>query len=88
MRLMAHNSYTAQIGARGRVVLPAELRERHGWKEGQELRFIEEDDGSVTVLTQDEALDRLMGIYAHLVPPGVSIIDEFIAERHAEAERE
>jgi AbrB family looped-hinge helix DNA binding protein len=78
----------ARIGARGRVVLPAELRERHGWCEGEELRFIEEDDGTVTVLTQREALDRIRGIYAHLVPPGVSIVDQFIADRHAEAERE
>jgi AbrB family looped-hinge helix DNA binding protein len=84
---MAHN-YTAQIGARGRIVLPAELRARHQWQEGQELRFLEEDDGTVTILTKEEALERLHGLYAHLVPPGVSIVDQFIADRHAEAARE
>jgi AbrB family looped-hinge helix DNA binding protein len=84
---MARGS-TARIGPRGRIVLPAELRKRRGWREGEELRFVEEDDGTVSVFSKEEALDRLMGIYAHLVPPGVSIVDQFIADRHAEAARE
>lgn len=81
-------SHEVQIGARGRVVLPAELRARHHWREGERLRLVEEEDGSVRLLSVDDALRRAMGMYAHLVPTGVSVVDDLIAERRAEANRE
>jgi AbrB family looped-hinge helix DNA binding protein len=82
------HSYETQLGARGRIVLPADLRSRHGWQEGERLRLVEEEDGTVRLLSAEEALDRVMGMYAHLVPPGVSVVDELIAERRAEAAAE
>jgi AbrB family looped-hinge helix DNA binding protein len=90
---MAHNprpvrSYTVSLGARGRIVLPADLRAERKWKEGERLRLVEEDDGTLRLMTVDEALGRLRGMHAHLATPGVSVVDELIAERRAEAARE
>lgn len=82
------HSYTITLGARGRIVLPAELRARKQWREGERLRMFEEEDGTLRLMTVDEALDRMTGMHAHLVPPGISIVDEFLAERRAEAARE
>ncbi|HZR00007.1 MAG TPA: AbrB/MazE/SpoVT family DNA-binding domain-containing protein [Chloroflexota bacterium] len=84
---MAH-TFEAQIGARGRIVLPAELRARHRWRQGERLRLIEDEDGTVHVMSVEEALERAKGLYAHLKPPGVSVVDEFLAERRAEATAE
>jgi len=82
------HGYQAQLGARGRLVLPAELRARHGWREGEQLRLIEDEDGTVRLLSAREAVRQIRGMYAHLVPPGVSIVDQFIADRHVEAASE
>lgn len=80
--------YQAQLGARGRLVLPAELRARHGWREGDQLRLIEDEDGTIRLLSAQEAVRQIRGMYAHLAPPGVSVVDQLIADRRAEAARE
>lgn len=87
---MAHTelrvrTYEVQLGDRGRLVLPAELRGRHRWRQGDRLRLIEEPDGTIRVISVDEALRQAQGMYAHLTPPGASVVDDLIADRRAEA---
>ena len=45
-------------------------------------------DGELRVLTPDAALARLQEMVCDAVPEGVSLADELIAERRAEARRE
>lgn len=89
---MAHketkeNHYSATLGARGRVVLPAGLRERLGVEEGDRLVFTVQEDGGVRLISLREAARGLEGAYAHLATGG-SVVDELIAERREEARRE
>jgi hypothetical protein len=46
------------------------------------------EDGVLLLETQQAILDRIHAIMRRHVPPGVSLVDELIAERHAAAERE
>lgn len=75
-----------QIGAQGRLVIPAALRKALNLKPGDRLVVRQELDR--LVLERPEAvIRRLQGLFAH-VPEEVSLADELIAERRAEAARE
>ncbi|MBA2442299.1 MAG: AbrB/MazE/SpoVT family DNA-binding domain-containing protein [Rubrobacter sp.] len=80
-------SYSATVGARGRVVLPSALRERLGLRDGDRLVMTVQPDGSVRMTSLREAVRSLRGMYAHLAP-GRSLVDELIEERREEARRE
>jgi AbrB family looped-hinge helix DNA binding protein len=47
-----------RVGDRGRVVLPAELRQRRNWSEGTILVAVETERG--VVLTSRDELERLV----------------------------
>jgi AbrB family looped-hinge helix DNA binding protein len=76
-----------QVGAKGRIVIPAEIREAMGIKAGDslELRF---DDDELRVATRRARLKRAQERIRKLIPPGVSLADELLAERREEARRE
>jgi AbrB family looped-hinge helix DNA binding protein len=86
---MSHKqSYGAHLGARGRLVIPAELRARFGWREGDRMMLIVGPDGIVRLESRDDVVERGLGLFAHLGRPGQSVVDELIAERRAEAAAE
>jgi AbrB family looped-hinge helix DNA binding protein len=70
------DTYSLQVGNKGRVVIPAALRERHGWSEGTILIAFETVEG-VVVSSRDEleryVRDKLKG--------GPDVVAELIAER-------
>ncbi|WP_374336287.1 AbrB/MazE/SpoVT family DNA-binding domain-containing protein [Methyloversatilis sp.] len=71
----------------GRVVIPAEIRQSLGLKEGDAVLF-ELRDGEVIITTRAARLKRAQALFQQFVPPGSpSIADELIAERRAAAER-
>ena len=72
------------VGNKGRVVLPAAIRQSRNWTEGTVLIAVDTDDG-VLLLTRDE-LERK--VLAEFAGKGNGIVDELIDERHAEAARE
>jgi AbrB family looped-hinge helix DNA binding protein len=80
--------YSIQIGARGRLVLPARLRRRMKLRDGERMILTLEPDGSVRLRTVAQVVDSCAGMHKHLVPPGISIVDEFIREKRREARRE
>lgn len=82
--------YSLKVGDRGRIVLPAELRERLGVKENDRLLARVEEDGSLRVITARAAWDSIRGILKERLPHlgDRSLADELIAERRAEAARE
>jgi AbrB family looped-hinge helix DNA binding protein len=76
-----------RMGPDGRVLIPAALRAAAGMKAGDRLT-IKVVDGRVVIETQVSAIARVAGMFAHLKKPGESVVDEFIAEKRAEAGRE
>ncbi len=77
----------ATLGPDGRVLIPAALREAAGIARGEEVT-IRVEDGRIVIETFAAQIRRLRGMFAHLKKPGESVVDEFIAERRAEAARE
>jgi AbrB family looped-hinge helix DNA binding protein len=77
----------ARVDSHGRVVIPAEFRRRLGIHEGDTVTLSVED-GELRLITLDEAIRRAQALVAELVPPGVSLVDELLADRRAEVEAE
>ncbi|HEV8633348.1 MAG TPA: AbrB/MazE/SpoVT family DNA-binding domain-containing protein [Chloroflexota bacterium] len=87
---MAHEArerYAVNVGARGRVVLPAPVRARLGLREGDRLVLTVEEDGTLHAVSLRDQVEAAKGLYGHLAG-GASLVDELIAERRREAERE
>ena len=89
--LVAHirptERHDLQLGARGRLVLPARVRRRLGFREGDRMILMVEPDGSLRLVSLRDQVRKLKGAYKHLAP-GVSLAKELIRERRQEARRE
>jgi AbrB family looped-hinge helix DNA binding protein len=77
----------SRMGSGGRLVIPAEIREELGLKEGEPV-VMRVKNGELRIWTAREGIRRAQEIVRRYVPPGVSLVDELIAERRAEAARE
>lgn len=67
------------VGDRGRLVLPAEVRERSGITAGTELVLLETTDG-LALLTREQLKRR---VRAELRGP--SLVDDLLADRRGDA---
>jgi len=76
-----------KVGEGGRVVIPAEIRRLIGVKEGDRVLLLVED-GELHVITVSQGIKRAQELASPYIRPGVSIVDELIAERRAEVTRE
>lgn len=74
------------VGPQGRLVIPADIRRKLGISPGDVLIAMVED-GRLVLEKRETVLQRLRQRFAH-IPPGVSLADELISERRAEAGRE
>lgn len=80
------SSNEIQVGAQGRLVIPAALRKALNLRPGD--RLVARKVGDSLVLERRETIEkRLWEMYAQ-IPKEVSLVDELIAERRAEALRE
>lgn len=70
------------MGDRGRLVVPAELRERAGLVPGTPLVLVE-GDGGLALLTRAQAKDRVRAELA-----GRDLIGDLLAERRRAADLE
>jgi len=75
------------MGDRGRLVLPAEVREQLNINEGDRLTLRVDPDGTIRLQTGAAFARSLRGMFKHLAP-GRSLADELIAERRLEAKQE
>lgn len=71
----------------GRIVIPAEMRRRLGIEIGDQVNLEHRGD-SLTVTSSQAALRRIQKRLQKAIPPGVSLVDELIAERREEAKNE
>jgi AbrB family looped-hinge helix DNA binding protein len=79
--------FATKMSEGGRVVVPAEIRKALGLEEGDVVLW-ELKGGEARLTTRRERLRRAQALVREYVPAGVSLSDELIAERRAEAERE
>ncbi len=77
----------ARVDSAGRVVIPAELRQRYGIETGQEV-ILSGDERGIHLLTFAQAVRAAQEALAPYRKPGVSVVDELIADRRKEAKRE
>ncbi|MBS0544695.1 MAG: AbrB/MazE/SpoVT family DNA-binding domain-containing protein [Proteobacteria bacterium] len=75
---------TMKMSEGGRVVIPAEIRQALGIKEG-DLVYWDLVDGEARLSTRAARLRRAQALVRRHVPEGVSLADELIAERRTEA---
>jgi AbrB family looped-hinge helix DNA binding protein len=76
-----------ELGAGGRLVIPAPMRAALGMKEGDKV-LVRLEGNELRLYTYQEAMRRAQELVRSFVPPGVSLVDELIADRRAEAARE
>jgi AbrB family looped-hinge helix DNA binding protein len=76
-----------RTGEKGRIVIPAAMREALGIVDGDilDLRVV---DGELRVATMRERIRRAQERVRHLVPPGTLVSDELSAERREAAKHE
>lgn len=75
------------VGQKGRIVIPAEIREAMGIRAGDslEMRF---ENYELRVSTRRARIHRVQEWARKVIPPGVSLADELSAERREAAKHE
>jgi AbrB family looped-hinge helix DNA binding protein len=68
----------------GRVVMPAEIRQALGLKEGDAVLW-SLVDGEARVTSRAQRIRQAQALVRQHVPAGLSLVDELIAERRQEA---
>lgn len=76
-----------RIDEAGRVVVPAPIRKALGIK-GKQMLHISLDDGFIRLQTVEAGLERIWAIARSKGKSSKSVVDDFIAERRAEAAKE
>ena len=75
-------TYTIVVGNKGRVVVPAQIRERAGLVEGTPLIVLDTPAG-IVLLTREQLRARVRSELA-----GTDLVEELLAERRAAAQAE
>jgi AbrB family looped-hinge helix DNA binding protein len=79
--------YHLKVDASGRIVLPAEARERNHIAEGDTLVVVADAQG-LHIKTRATALAQAQAYFAGLAPPDVSLANEILEDRRARSERD
>jgi bifunctional DNA-binding transcriptional regulator/antitoxin component of YhaV-PrlF toxin-antitoxin module len=77
-------SKTVKMSSGGRLVIPVEMRRELGLEEGVPV-VLKLDNSALIVQTLPEGVRNAQALFAKYAKPGVSIVDEFIAERRVAA---
>jgi len=76
-----------KVNENGRVVIPASFRKALGINAGDEVILSVEDD-ELRITTLKRRIERAQRHARKYIKPGVSLVDELIAERREAAKRE
>lgn len=77
----------AKVQEGGRLVVPVELRRQLGLQTGTDV-VLDVVDGALRVRTMEQVIKEVQASVRQYVPEGVSLVDELIADRRAEAAAE
>ncbi|WP_298961030.1 AbrB/MazE/SpoVT family DNA-binding domain-containing protein [uncultured Methylobacterium sp.] len=80
-------SRSTKIVDGGKLVIPAQFRRELGFQVGDTV-VMEVDNGELRVRSLDAAIADVQRLVRDLLPEGVSLVDELIADRRAEAAKE
>ncbi len=84
---MENQLFHVKVSDGRRVVLPQEACKELGVEVGDTL-IVDVSKGKVELHTFDTTLAEFRTLLASKVPPGVSVVDDLLAERRDAAERE
>ena len=76
--------HTATVSAKGWVVIPKAIREKHGLEKGYRVQVLDYGQLVAIVPLPDDPVEALHGMFES----GLSLTGELLAERKAERERE
>lgn len=76
-----------KIDKQGRIIIPARERKQLGLKPGEAV-VLSVEDGELRIRSIRESVRHAQAIIRQYIPEGRSLVDELIAERREEAERE
>jgi len=76
-----------RVNENGRLVIPASFRKILGIRAGDEV-ILRIQDNELLITTMKRRLQRAQAIVRKHVKPGVSLVDELIAERREAAKHE
>lgn len=79
--------YHLKVDASGRIVLPADARQRNHIAEGDTVVIVEDAHG-LHIKTRDKALAEAQAYFAKLAPASVSLSKEILKDRRSESERD
>ncbi|MEE7457568.1 AbrB family transcriptional regulator [Methylorubrum populi] len=80
-------SRSSKIVDGGKVVIPAKFRRELGIEVGDTV-VMEVVDGELRIRSRDAAIAEIQKLARSFVPEGVSVVDELISDRRAEAAKE
>jgi bifunctional DNA-binding transcriptional regulator/antitoxin component of YhaV-PrlF toxin-antitoxin module len=83
----AKQVYHVKLDSSGRLQIPSEARERHQIASGETL-IVEDDSFGLRIKTLDEVIAEAQAYFAKLVPRGVLLSEEVLADRRSEIERD
>lgn len=76
-----------RVSEGGRIVIPAEYRRQLGLEVGDEV-ILQLDGNELRLFSRRQGIRRAQELVRRAIPPGRSLVDELIAERRREADRE
>lgn len=80
-------AYRGRIVSGGRLQIPADVRKELGLADGDNVR-LEVVDGELRVRSYPAVIKTIQAEVRRYVPQGISLSDELIEDRRAEAARE
>jgi bifunctional DNA-binding transcriptional regulator/antitoxin component of YhaV-PrlF toxin-antitoxin module len=81
------DSRSTKLADGGKLVIPASYRREMGIEVGDTL-MLSMVNGELRVRSRDAVISQIQAMVREFVPEGVSMVDEFIADRRAEAAKE
>lgn len=85
--MSSKEQHVVQLGARGRLVLPAPVRKALALEEGDRVVLTVRDDGSLRLASLKRKIQQFQGMFKDL-EPDVDWSQELIEQRREEAWRE
>jgi AbrB family looped-hinge helix DNA binding protein len=83
----APQTYHLKVDSSGRILLPSDARERHRIANGDTV-VVTDDTSGLRIKTLDEVIADAQAYFAKLVPRGVLLSEELLADRRSEIERD